>query len=743
MSDWQIGPVRLDVQRRALCRDEQQCYLEPRVFALLEALLLAEQQLLSHEQLVAQVWQGRVVSDSAIHRAVSLLRKAFASLDDSQPYLETYAKVGYRLVEPATKLGAEVMLPTAIVVDVDTHDAMNTASTANTANIAKHPDAEIETGAAMPGASAEKNTFSPQTLMFSGLFLGLLLLVIGGWYFYNSAANRDVQQPIYAVAKPLSSDPGAESKLSASADGRFLLYQHTSNNKQSWWLQQLPGQDRTELKVARGYDQMGVSHLLLSPAADALLYQYCHNGRCQLHLHQLQENFTLDPLADPALLPYPQDSELQWQWQADGQGFYFLQRDDKTKPYHSFFYRIATKALRQLTVRASAPGDSALAVSPDGKQLVVASYQQQQQSLLSIISTDTLQTQREQQVPYTVTSMVWHQQQLWFGCGSELCRWVLDHKIDSSVPDRLSHSKAAPVFTPPAAIQSMVSLPGQLVFAVVSQRSSIWRQQLNADPTEAALVQSSRQEFMPRPAGQDLVFLSNRSGKAEIWLKDQSQQEKLLATLPEPAGFVALAVSPSGDDIAFSHQGALYLLNKNNSKLSQLLGVDAKAGPVRFAPDGASLLFGSEKSGDWQLWSYRRADKKLQQLTTQGGYSGYWWQGKLLYSKYHQDGLFLKTPDSDNEQLLLDDFDKINWLNWQLDGDNLYFFRPQQGVFQLDLSLTAEQPRLQPQPLTAQQAKLIFAAPPGFVHHYQLANDVIWYVKREAAEGDIYQLAVP
>ena len=680
MSDWRIGRIRLDSQRRALCLDEQQCldtqqhnaeqqvYLEPKVFALLEALLAADQQLLSRSQLVELVWQGRVVSDSAVNRATSLLRKAFASLDDSQPYLETYAKVGYRLVVAAHRLSPETKT-----------EASSTLFSGNTTEVATEANTEVLTEVPMSAESAHKPPVSRPKMLF--LFVILMAATLLGWQFYRGLPNAIQSPSIHATAQPLSSDQGAESGLSASADGRFLVYQHVDAAGKRWWLQQLPGQDRTELKLAPGYDKAGVSHLLLSPAADALLYQYCHNGRCQLHLHQLQENFTLDPIADAALLPYPLDSVLQWQWQADGSVFYFLQRDDKTKPYHSFHYRIATKALRQLTLNASVPGDVALAVSPDGNQLAVASYQQQHQTLLTLLSADTLDKKQQQSVPYAVQSMVWHQQQLWFGCATQLCHWSF------------ANNKVTPVFSPAAAIESMVSLPGHLAFSVVSQRSSIWRQQLAAMPAESAFVQSSRQESMPRPVGQDLVFLSNRSGQTQLWLKDAAQHEKLLATLPEPAGFVALAVSASGEEIAFSHQGALYLLNKNNSKLTQLLAPEAKVGPVRFAPDGTSLLLGSEQSGDWQLWSYQRADKKLQQLTTQGGYSGYWWQGKLLYSKYHQDGLFLKKPNSDNEQLLLADFDKINWLNWQLDGDKVYFFKPQQGVFQLDLAL----------PLTQQQ----------------------------------------
>ncbi len=105
---WQLGAVVFLPQQRLLCRAEQQVYLEPKVFLLLQALLAAEHQLLDHQQMLQQVWQGRVVSDSAIHRASSLLRKAFAELDPSQPYLETLAKVGYRLVVPVQPLTRSV-----------------------------------------------------------------------------------------------------------------------------------------------------------------------------------------------------------------------------------------------------------------------------------------------------------------------------------------------------------------------------------------------------------------------------------------------------------------------------------------------------------------------------------------------------------------------------------------------------------------------------------------------------------
>ena len=66
-----------------LDRDGTVVSLEPRVAALLQHFLDHPGELLSRDQLVAEVWEGRVVSDDAIRRAVSSLRRALA-LDGSE-----------------------------------------------------------------------------------------------------------------------------------------------------------------------------------------------------------------------------------------------------------------------------------------------------------------------------------------------------------------------------------------------------------------------------------------------------------------------------------------------------------------------------------------------------------------------------------------------------------------------------------------------------------------------------------
>ncbi|HZD53637.1 MAG TPA: winged helix-turn-helix domain-containing protein, partial [Woeseiaceae bacterium] len=55
--------------------------LEPQVGKLLEYLLRHQGQVLSRERLLHDVWDGRIVSDDAIHRCIGILRQTLSPDD--------------------------------------------------------------------------------------------------------------------------------------------------------------------------------------------------------------------------------------------------------------------------------------------------------------------------------------------------------------------------------------------------------------------------------------------------------------------------------------------------------------------------------------------------------------------------------------------------------------------------------------------------------------------------------------
>lgn len=72
--------------------------LEPRVMEVLVVLAKAQGEVVSRDDLIAACWDGRIVSEDAINRVVSRIRRLAASTGERDFKLETITKVGYRLV---------------------------------------------------------------------------------------------------------------------------------------------------------------------------------------------------------------------------------------------------------------------------------------------------------------------------------------------------------------------------------------------------------------------------------------------------------------------------------------------------------------------------------------------------------------------------------------------------------------------------------------------------------------------
>lgn len=71
--------------------------LEPRVMSVLVALAQAKGEVVTRDDLTLTCWEGRVVSDDAINRVISRIRRV-ADLTEGKDFtLETITKVGYRL----------------------------------------------------------------------------------------------------------------------------------------------------------------------------------------------------------------------------------------------------------------------------------------------------------------------------------------------------------------------------------------------------------------------------------------------------------------------------------------------------------------------------------------------------------------------------------------------------------------------------------------------------------------------
>ena len=88
----------LDTGRRELRRGEELLAVEPQVFDLLVFLLRNRDRMVSKEDLITSVWDGRIVSDSTIASRINAVRRVIGDNGREQRLIRTGSRRGFRFV---------------------------------------------------------------------------------------------------------------------------------------------------------------------------------------------------------------------------------------------------------------------------------------------------------------------------------------------------------------------------------------------------------------------------------------------------------------------------------------------------------------------------------------------------------------------------------------------------------------------------------------------------------------------
>src|ERR1700722_19495720 len=97
LANWEVRPRHGTLVRR----DRGACEpvrIEPRVMAVLSCLARHVGEVVTRDEFSAEVWGGRVVSDEALSRCISLLRHVLADDSREPRFIRTIARIGYTLV---------------------------------------------------------------------------------------------------------------------------------------------------------------------------------------------------------------------------------------------------------------------------------------------------------------------------------------------------------------------------------------------------------------------------------------------------------------------------------------------------------------------------------------------------------------------------------------------------------------------------------------------------------------------
>ena len=137
-ADFWLGASRVSPSMREVERAGLRETLEPRIMQVLVALHQANGRVVSRDELIARCWEGRIVGEDAINRAIGKLRRLSEEEGDASFVIETIPKIGFRLMASqslvATEAGSAGISPAIEARD----DATTLSDTARASSLLAH-----------------------------------------------------------------------------------------------------------------------------------------------------------------------------------------------------------------------------------------------------------------------------------------------------------------------------------------------------------------------------------------------------------------------------------------------------------------------------------------------------------------------------------------------------------------------------------------------------------------------------
>ncbi|MEW6981245.1 winged helix-turn-helix domain-containing protein [Colwelliaceae bacterium 6471] len=209
-----IEEFKIDLSRSVISTNEQEVQVEPKVLKVLHLLARKQNEVVSHQELMEEVWRGAEVVPNALQRCIAILRKELGDNAKSPTIIATHPRIGYRLI-------AKVRWQT---------------SPATTTNL-----------------ESEFKTTQIQPSLFAKLFsLGLVFIILSVFWLYNQSKENEVLS-LYSQIKLLTQTDAHESDAILSPDGQYILFnRYAGSCKNHIWAKNLGTRQEHQLTKQPG-----------------------------------------------------------------------------------------------------------------------------------------------------------------------------------------------------------------------------------------------------------------------------------------------------------------------------------------------------------------------------------------------------------------------------------------------------------------------------------------------------------
>lgn len=588
--------------------------LEPRAVDVLVELARDPGRVVSRADLRARVWGDVHVSEDALNRVVSLARRALGDDPQHSDYIETVPKRGYRLVAP------------------------------------------VEPVRRRPQPTAGR-------LGWAGAVLVVAAAAVAAHLWQTLPGGDEFE------VRPLTTFPGEERSPALSPDGRRLAFLWNGGSGSSFELYVKPVDREAPRRLTR--DGAPKSPPVWSPDGHRLGFGRRTRTGAEICLVPVEGGAGPNCIAS-----LNSDRVPRLDWAPAGATLAVSERAETDGPYALVAFDLVTGDRTALTrpLRGS-QGDRLPAFSADGSLLLFVRAEAPFRADLHVLD---VASGRIRQLTFdrrNITGADWdvaHPDRIVFTSNRDGVYELWEVSVTGTPARRLIDSESRAF--------DVASFPGgdRFAYAQWEVDANVWRIEGSTGRQMPAVV-SSRQEGAPAvsPDGNQLAFVSDRSGDLQLWVSriDGSEPRRLTHLSGEsPAG---PKWAPDGQALIFEvREAAGYRIEwiglEGRSKT--LVGGLSRRPAPSWSSDGKYFYFCSDRAGESVILRQGADPAATARMVGPGSAAAEDPSGRFLYSSgRNRVGLWRRPVTGGAPEITVSDLRAEDWDNWDVTETAIWY----------------------------------------------------------------------
>ena len=559
---WQIANYQFCEQQQTLSSSSETLQLEPMMVELLAYFCRHPNEIISVDQLIDQVWQGRVVTDNAVSRLITKLRRAFAD-DARQPkFIATFPKKGYKFV--------------ARVTTVNEHDKQALVPDGEQAQRAETDEKPAETG------------WSVLKLPIVAVIFALVVVLVF-WQAWQTP------RPSATFARALTSMDGNEVFPSFSADGRRMAFMSVKAQRLRLVIKDLYNGKTSEINHPDG---LNTGPGDWSKQGDELVYLAASAQRCEYYIVEIKD---LTP-GEPRLIHRcPAGSYGKILFTHNDQRVVFSENAGPGTPYSIYELDLTAQNKRRLhQPDLYLSGNSQFDLHPHENKLLVSSPDKQQWEGFYALELTTNKLELLFKQDAYICCGIWDH-------AGENVILMGEHPAYQLLSYDLSGKNKQVIFSG----SRRISLPRRFnnqtdyVFLSGDKHTDIHILDLDSGET-GSIANDTVDELLATFSTnhQSIGYISMASGKEQVWEYDRlSGERRKITSFTDNRHYLDLHWSPDDRYIAGLTFNELHLINATTGEVTVVDFPQTEIRGVSFK-SASELSFSAKEGERWRVYTY-------------------------------------------------------------------------------------------------------------------------------------------